>query len=106
MQIVATETEVGALEEEVSKAGQVADLEKEINLFKVYLEEERRLEDGAISKDQFAMEKASNYFSELVKSWEADKRSLEDAHNGEKKASTLAKEKDATIKKMKATLQR
>lgn len=64
------------VKEDTLKASKVASLENENNLIKEYLEEERHLKDGAISKSQFSMEKASKYSGELVKSGEAEKRSL------------------------------
>lgn len=70
MKVTASETEVGdlavnithkyvTLEEDSFKTSKVMNIEKENNILKEYLEEERRLKDGAIEKYQFTIEKAS-----------------------------------------------
>lgn len=107
---VACETEVGyvavnlahecdALEEEVCKANQAADLEKENKFLNEELTEKRRLKDGAISNVQFAMKKTSKFSKELVEFHEGQKVSLESARNSQKRETTLAKEKSMTLQR-------
>lgn len=54
------------LEQDPSKAIQESDLEKDNNFLRKYLEEERRLKEGAIEKYQFSMEKASEKTRESI----------------------------------------
>lgn len=58
------------------------------------------------SKAKFAIEKKTKCSGEVVVSREANKRSLEDTPKIDMRSTTLAKEKDAIVKKMEVTLKR